>query len=87
MSADIEVHRLRERVSEAERRLDQLFAHLGIVAPPLPGTTANAVSAEVRALIVANKIAQARAQYFREAEGAILSDELVACVLREAKAK
>jgi hypothetical protein len=70
MSVENEVQQLRERVSELERRIDQLFAHVGVEADPLPGSKAATISPKVRSLIADYRIVDAMAAYSRESDGA-----------------
>ena len=84
MSVEIEVHQLRERVSELERRLDLAFQHLGLDASALPGTKASTVSPTVRGLIRDNRIIEAMSRYSQESDGARdLSNEDIARIFQE----
>jgi hypothetical protein len=70
MSVENEVQQLRERVSELERRIDQLFAHVGVKSDPMPGSKAATISPKVRSLIADSRIIDAMAAYSRESDGA-----------------
>lgn len=84
MSVENEVHQLRERVSELERRMDQLFAHLGVKVERLPGSKAETISPKVRSLIAQYRIVDAMAAYSRESDGARdLSNADIARVYQE----
>jgi hypothetical protein len=84
MSVENEVHQLRERVSELERRLDFMYHHLGIDASALPGTKAGTVSPAVRVLVRDYRIIDAMARYSQESEGARdLSNEEIAQIFQE----
>jgi hypothetical protein len=83
VSVENEVQQLRERVSELERRMDMLFAHQGLEAPPLRGSKAEAISPKVRSLIAENQIVEAMTAS-RESDGARdLSNADIARVYQE----
>lgn len=84
MTVEREVVELRERMSEVEHRLDQVFAHLGLEAPSLPGTKAATVSPEVRALIADYRIIDAMKLYSEESDGARdLDTAQIAAIFKE----
>ena len=84
MSVENEVQQLRERVSELERRLDQVFAHVGLHTDPLPGSKAQTLPPKVRSLITENRVVEAMATYSHESDGARdLSNAEIARVYQE----
>ena len=84
MSVENEVHPLRERVSELERRVDQVLAQLGVSADPSPGSKAATTSPKVRSLIAEYRIVDAMAAYSHESDGARdLSTDEIARVFQE----
>jgi len=88
MSVENEVQQLRSRVSELERRLDAVYAHIGLSAVPLPGTKAATVSPEVRGLISEYRIVEAMSTFARESDGAEdLSPEMISRIFTEETGK
>jgi len=88
MSVENEVQQLRSRVSELERRLDAVYAHIGLSAVPLPGMKAATVSPEVRGLISEYRIVEAMSTFARESDGAEdLSPEMISRIFTEETGK